>query len=330
MSSATSSSTHRESTAEDRLSQLTGASTQHERPLDLTGRVVLLATDQSELSMAAAHVAHGLAERHHARIQVVSVVDTRSAPIPPPLDIALQIGDEVANPAVHEARNTELRDGISAALGAPVDWPVRTMLGTPAHAIAQEARRVHAALIVVGLRRHHRIDRATHDETALEIMRHAPCPVYGVVAGTTALPTRVLVAMDFSRTSRIAARTACAVVGEHATVVMAYVPRLETFLPDDGEREIHELGVEAGFERTARELAVPGISFDHVVLHHQRPRPTSEALLEEADASKADLIAAGSARHGRLDRWMLGSVSTELARDGRRSVLVVPPRDERE
>jgi nucleotide-binding universal stress UspA family protein len=37
------------------------------------------------------------------------------------------------------------------------------------------------------------------------------------------------------------------------------------------------------------------------------------------------LIAAGSARPSRVDRWLLGSVSTDLIRDGRCSVLVVPP-----
>jgi len=31
-------------------------------------------------------------------------------------------------------------------------------------------------------------------------------------------------------------------------------------------------------------------------------------------------------QHSRLDRWMVGSVSAELVRDGRRSVLIVPPK----
>ena len=41
----------------------------------------------------------------------------------------------------------------------------------------------------------------------------------------------------------------------------------------------------------------------------------------------APLVAAGSVRYGRLDRWLLGSVSTALVRDGRLSVLSVPPVD---
>jgi nucleotide-binding universal stress UspA family protein len=49
-------------------------------------------------------------------------------------------------------------------------------------------------------------------------------------------------------------------------------------------------------------------------------------LLECADEANCDLITAGSVQHSRVDRWMVGSVSTEMVRDGRRSVLIVPPR----
>ena len=51
----------------------------------------------------------------------------------------------------------------------------------------------------------------------------------------------------------------------------------------------------------------------------------AELLLECADAASIELIAAGSGRPSRVDRWLLGSVSTDLIRDGRYSVLVVPP-----
>ncbi len=86
------------------------------------------------------------------------------------------------------------------------------------------------------------------------------------------------------------------------------------------------MGVQAGFARLARELADDGIAFDHVVLRTVQPQSPAQALLEYADEMGADLITAGSVQHSRLDRWMVGSVSGELVRDGRRSVLVVPPR----
>jgi nucleotide-binding universal stress UspA family protein len=37
------------------------------------------------------------------------------------------------------------------------------------------------------------------------------------------------------------------------------------------------------------------------------------------------MLALGSVRHGRIERWIVGSVTTDIARNGRHSMLVVPP-----
>jgi nucleotide-binding universal stress UspA family protein len=292
----------------------------------LSGRAVLLATDGSPCAVAAARVTYALAKEHRAIVHVVSVVDTRSAPIPPPLDVALGMGDALAGTELHREQVQSVRAELSGALGEPVEWPVRIMLGTPSAAIVQEAHHVGAALIVVGLRRHGRLDRAVHDETALNVMRAATSPVLGVVAEMSELPRRVLAAIDFSEGSLVALRAGRAIAGEGATLVLAYVNPLSGFLADEGEATIHDLGVQAGFAKLVRELGEDGVRFDHVVLHNAPPQSPAQALLEYADDVGSDLITAGSVQHSRLDRWMVGSVSAELVRNGRRSVLIVPPR----
>jgi nucleotide-binding universal stress UspA family protein len=296
------------------------------RPLELTGRAVLLATDGSPSSAAAARVAYALADQHDAIINVVNVVDSRSAPIPPPLDLALAMGDAIGGSELHREQERAVRDGLSGALDAAVDWPVRITLGTPSSAIVQEANRLSAALIVVGLRRHGRLDRVVHDETAVNVMRIAGCPVLGVVAELHELPRRILAAVDFSEGSLVALRAGRAVAGANAVLVLAYVNPMNGFLADEGESTIHELGVEAGFVKLSRELGDDDVAFDHVVLHTAPPQSPAQALLEYADEVGSDLITAGSVQHSRLDRWMVGSVSAELVRNGRRSVLIVPPR----
>jgi nucleotide-binding universal stress UspA family protein len=198
-------------------------------------------------------------------------------------------------------------------------------LGTPAGSIVKEARRVGAVLIVLGLRRHGRIDRATHDETTLNVIRRASCPVLGVAEGTRDLPTRVLAAMDFSEASVIATRTAQSIAGEDPTLVLAYVAAPRTLSLEEGETFIRTLGISAGFASVAEDLAKDGTTFDHIVLNQPSTQTTAESLLEYADAARCDLLAAGSVRRGRLDRWRMGSVSRDLVRDGRRSVLVAPP-----
>jgi nucleotide-binding universal stress UspA family protein len=300
-------------------------STRSSRVLDLTGRAVLLATDGSPCSEAAALVAHALAEKHHALIHVVSVVDTRSAPIPPPVDLAFAMTDAALAPSIHAEQEEAIRVALTGTIGQRPAWPIRVTLGTPAGAIVHEAKRSGAALIIVGLRRHGRLDRAVHDETALNVMRHAGCPVLGVTEGTRELPTRVLVAMDFGESSIIAARTAQSIAGESPVLVLAYVAPPPTLDPEEGEAVVHDLGVRAAFERVQTDLGDDGIRFDHVVLHQALQRTTAQSLLEYADAMRSDLLAAGSIRRGRFDRWLMGSVSTDLVRDGSRSVLITPP-----
>ena len=296
------------------------------RPLELAGRAVVLATDGSPSAAAAAGVAYALAHQHDAKVHVVNVVDSRSAPMPPPLDLAIAMGDAIGGSEVHREQERAVRDELSGTLGASIDWPVRIMLGTPSSAIVQEANRVGAALIIVGLRRHGRLDRVVHDETALNVMRVAGCPVLGVVAEQQDLPRRILAAVDFSEGSLVALRAGRAVAGENAVLVLAYVNPMNGFLADEGEATIHDLGVQAGFVKLASELGDDDVEFDHVVLHTAPPQSPAQALLEYADDIGCDLITAGSVQHSRLDRWMVGSVSGELVRNGRRSVLIVPPR----
>ena len=303
-----------------------GAAPLNRRPLELSGRAVLLATDGSPSAAAAARVAHALASQQGAKVQVVSVVDSRSAPMPPPLDLALAMGDAIGGSEVHREQERAVRGELSGALGAAIDWPVRITLGTPSAAIVQEASRLGAALIIMGLRRHGRLDRVVHDETALNVMRVAGCPVLGVVAELHDLPRRILSAVDFSEGSLVALRAGRAVAGENAMLVLAYVNPMTGFLADEGEATIHDLGVQAGFARLSRELGDDDVEFDHVVLHTAPPQSPAQALLEYAEEVGCDLITAGSVQHSRLDRWMVGSVSGELVRDGRRSVLIVPPR----
>ena len=291
-------------------------------------RAVLLATDDSPGSASAAHVAHALAERVGASIHVISVLDTRGVPIPPGIGGALQIAHEIAGPGVHAEQEQAVRERLATAVGRNVEWPVRIALGVPSAAIVREARRIDAAMIVMGLRRHGTADRVLNDETTLNVVRAAGCPVFGVVPELRHLPARVLAAVDFSSASLSAASVARALVPRDGNLTLAYVAPRTTTLPDDGVEVIQALGVQAGFERMSRELGGDGVTIGHVVLRPEPNQQVSALLLEQADKISADAIAAGSARLSRVQRWMLGSITTDLLREGRISVLVVPPRSD--
>ncbi len=303
----------------------TAASAHRSRAFNLSGRTVLLAMDGSAGAAAAANIALALETTFHAQIHVISVIDTRGAPIPPTRDLALALGNELSGGGVHHAQMNTVRAAIATATSLKVDWPVRIVMGAPAGEIVHEAKRLGAALVVVGLRPHGHLTRATNDETMLNVMRNARCAVLGVAPGMVGLPMRALAALDFTDASLLAARAACGLVGDKGTVVLGYVTGPTGRLPEDAESVVHDLGVEAGFEQAAKELARPGLSVDHVALRHELPSTTAEMLLGYADGAKIELIVAGSSRPGRLERWMLGSVSTDLVREGRHAVLIVPP-----
>lgn len=295
------------------------------RAFELSGRTVLLAMDGSAEATAGARVALALAKTHGAVVHVIGVIDSRSVPFPPAMIDTLVIGDADRDVPSHQDQVQALRSSLSTITEQLIDWPIRVMIGTPSSSILERARYLDAALIIVGLRRHGRVDRALNNETSLNVMRNSSCPVLGVVPGLTSLPVRILAATDFSAISLIASRTARALAGDGAVLVLAYVPPLFALLGDEGEHVIHDLGVREAFEMAALELGDDGVSFDHIVLEPNASKSTASTILEYAESSGAELIAAGTRQRGRVDRWMLGSVSTELVRDGTHSVLIVPP-----
>ena len=66
---------------------------------------------------------------------------------------------------------------------------------------------------------------------------------------------------------------------------------------------------------------------EQVKLRRWTTARVAEILLSYAEGAEVDMIALGSMRHGRVERWILGTVTTDIARDGSRPMLVVPPDD---
>jgi len=290
------------------------------------GATVLVATDGSGLAGNAARVAAVLADRAAVAARAIHVVDTRAMPLAPPVDLAIALGDDLVGAGVHAEQELEVRAGIERAVGGAVDWPVHLALGRPAAEIGREAERVGAALVVVGLQPHARLARLGRDETVVALMRAGTRPVLGVAESLAGMPRRAHVAVDFTRASLGAARGALALIAPGGTLTLAYVPPLPLYDPADGEHLVHSLGVDAAFAWFERALAAPAdVRVERAVLRGRQPCPAAELLLAHAEASGADLLALGNRRHGRVERLLLGSTTTDVVRDGRVSVLAVPP-----
>jgi nucleotide-binding universal stress UspA family protein len=276
-------------------------------------------------------VAAALEHRYAARVSALQVMDISDAPLPAPLPSVFTLARDLIGDAPYEADVRARRQQFAAILGAPNQWPVRIALGMPASEILRAAETHGSSLIVMGLRQHGLVDRALHDETTLTVARRARATVFGVVGELCGLPRTAVVGVDFGPASIRAARAALDVLARPVTGAAAAL-RLVYVNPDvgdgareaaAGERLVRRLGVAAGFEQLVRELnAPPEVTVDWTVLGGS----ASEALLTFATETNADLIAVGSLRHERVERWILGSVTTAIIRDGRCSVLVIPPR----
>lgn len=219
-------------------------------------------------------------------------------------------------------RESELND-IMQMLEPLLNWSHEVIVGSPARDLAQIAQERGAELVVVGRRRHGSVDRLLGGETTLQVMRMSSIPVLAVESDLER-PHAVIAAIDFSESSLAAANCAMKMVAEPGTLFLVLVePPLEMLpkgftYPDDNEGDTDSrqrlIRFASSIDRRADVLVEP-------VVINGRP---VHALVEFAESVGAELIVAGSHGHSRLDRLLLGSVSSGLTRNSSTAVLVVP------
>ena len=290
---------------------------------------LLVAVSGAPDSAAPVVVAHALARRYAATVSAIQVLDISNAALPGPLPAAFTAARELIGDAPYADDVRARREQFTTLLGEPNDWPVHVAVGTPAGEILRYAEAHDPALIIMGLRRHGVVDRMFRDETTLSVARRARAPVLGVVTGARGLPRTAVVGVDFGPAGVRAARAALALLDRSTTAPPSlYLVYVNARVDDEsreetaGEAVVHRLGITAAFEQLVRELDPPS---DVTMEWSVRTGQIAPELLAFAAEHRADLIAVGSLRHERLERWILGSVTTHVVRDGRCSVLVIPP-----
>lgn len=304
--------------------------TEHDRDTNLTAisypsemktpiGPILVATDGTMAGEAAFQAAALVAAKSSSSVRVMVVVEPLPVLVPDPSLVTepLVVSPEMLN-AVRDRVVSQLRDAAPDGL----QWNVEVEYGRPSDEIARKARDCDAQLIVIGLVHHSIVDRVLDGDTALEVVRQSRAPVLLATAEWKELPTRAVVAVDFSPQSMHAARAGLRLLSSGATVVLAHVrPRLTVY---------DEMGVweEEYEDAAARELskfsdalnAPKGVQVEQVVLSGS----ASGAVLALADKNDAQLIVAGTRGAGLMQRLLLGSVATRLMHHATRSILIVP------
>ena len=277
---------------------------------------ILLATHGGESADGATRVASLLARRLGVPLRAVVVLE--------PLAL---IGDGYSNTYVPTPDDIET---IKAALVAAVteqfvrcgvqDCDPEFRIGVSVSEIASLAQALGASLIVVGLGSHRIIDRALGGETALHLAQVAATPVLAVPADATTIPQRAMVAIDFSPTSLLAARTVATWMQPGDALHLVHVVAPEDFAPN----AMAAGGGDSGAARLAQATATLRAATHAGIDASQVAGDPARALLERARELDADLIALGSHGYGIWKRLLLGSVASKIIRLSPRAVLVAP------
>ncbi len=280
---------------------------------------LVVGVDGSPESVAALNTAAVIARARRCPLHVVSV-------LPPFASCYMEPGKEQSKANTDELRirlrGSVIRTMLTAAR-ADDGWTYEVVMGRPAKAIARIAEDRCADLIIVGRREHGIMDRIVEGETTLQVMRLSPVPVLAVSADCDSLQS-VVVATDFSTASERAAKVALELLGKSGTLYLVHVEPPVELLPGGFARvgdARYPGDVVTWFRRFIESINPrPGLIVETTVLNG-KPVP---AILEFAERVGASMIAAGVHSHTRMERFLLGSVSTGLVRNARCPVLVAP------
>lgn len=284
---------------------------------------ILVPTDLSAHADLALELARELARRARARIALAHSFHVPPEALPHLTHEALQ--------RMRAAAQAELESRRARAAQAGLACEIRWLEGPAAPAIAAEAAKCAADLIVMGSHGRTGVRYALLGSVAARVARTAPCPVLTVKQSAPLSPAlrAIVVAMDFSDPAQralAAARTLASVCGpSHLVLVHAqYVPpdlaaslaeqRMQLPGPDDPR-------IAEQLEAILVELQDAGISSEYIT---ESGHP-AEVLPRVATRLGADLIALGT--HGRrgLSRALLGSVAEHVLRAAPMAVLTVGP-----
>jgi nucleotide-binding universal stress UspA family protein len=286
-----------------------------------------MALRNDECAPSVIQIAEALATTYRASPKLLYTIELMFAATPESVagDPAVMMAAELLDPELHERDEAEIRAALRVNTGLPATWPFVIEVGDAASCITQHARRDKADLVLMGLRHHGRMGRVLGNDTLRAVMVLGETPVFAVHPLTRDLPSTVVVAMDFSRSSIRAARLARRIMKPGGTMHLVFVepehPRTSAERLE-GEEMIEQLGIEAAFGQVMADLRSGEAAAIKYVTGHGDP---ATQLTIACEHYQPDLLAIGKHRHGMIERLRLGSVTSALISDGRWSMLVTPP-----
>lgn len=299
----------------------------------LTIQRIVCPVDFSACSDQAVHVAMELAQRLHASVELVHVMQTSAYVVPlmpmggAPLDFMQELPERMKKQMfrMREQLATKYPKVITGT--SLCDGSIHTM-------IVQRARELRADLLVIGTHGHTGFTHALLGSIAERVVRTAHCPVLTVGpaqlgASEAVAPThnRILCAIDFSKPSLLALDHAA----ELARTMEAELHIVHVITLNEYAVASHDPLDSADFEARVRQEVTQRLdvlkekhSSDDLRVSVSSLDGIPHAAIERvADQLGASWIVVGTHGHTGLQHWLLGSVAEKVVRTARVPVLTV-------
>ena len=274
---------------------------------------ILVATDGTAASEGAVIAAGLLARRHHASVDVVSVLPRWGEP--PPDHAFLDVTGEL----LEERLASVIPQGQRAFGGGTPFWTIRVIdSSSTVDSIVEIARTEGHDLIVTGNRRGW-ITRWLRRPTALAVAQRSSVPVLVVPHSVSTLPARAVIGVDGTDLDFAIATSMVDVVAEGATVHLVHVDT-ETPVAERTEDRECGAGVSVKFAELERAIADSGI--DRVISAVLRGRDPVARLVGYTKGVQADLVVAGIRSPATIAERVSGGVGGRLLRSADGCVLL--------
>jgi len=283
---------------------------------------ILIAYDGSECAEAALDDLRNAGLPVDAQIKVLSVVENW---LPPPS--SLELIEHIDRD--HEYLKLALR-GASRLVSVEPDWDVKSesATGSPATVLIEKADEWGADLIVVGSHGRSALGRFFFGSVSQKVLHEAHCSVR-VARGRIEepdTPVRLIIGLDGSRDAELAVEAVVArkwPAGSEARIVNATwaMPQLTSqhmVGPINKWFTEEKARINKMIDEAAGKLRAAGLTTD-VVVKEGEPK---SLLLSEAESWGVDCIFVGAKGMSRIDRFLLGSVSSAVAARAHCSVEV--------
>ncbi|MBI5635136.1 MAG: universal stress protein [Nitrospirae bacterium] len=282
---------------------------------------IIICTDGSEYSEGAVREGIGLAKKNNATVTALTVIDFNAEfdALAPDL---LEKMEEQAAGHVRGVKTLAEKEGLTC--DAFVLRSENAYL-----AIAEEAAKLKADLIIMGRRGRTGLKRLLIGSVAKRTIGHAHCNVLVIPRNATLTCRNILVATDGSKFSEAAATEAVGMAKNcGAELIVVTAVHAESLAPLDVVSSQMQKDLIAGVEMAAAEKS---ITFVRELAEKEQVKISAltyagspaEVIIHTAQEKKADLIIVGS--HGRtgIDRLLLGSVAERVIGTAECATLVV-------